>query len=207
MGTPLPIPVFYVYVRGPWYFFTRLLHFTSSKSNRNKARPMPQELWVTNTDFGGRPAEAAVAVKFVHKGIPRQKSSEKTGKCGGGGLPLPVCLPPSSSTRLSLPSHLVIELGIETINELRCLSRLPKKRKRLQKQLTACRVKEDHPTLCDDAEAAVFVWPYGRASRDCQGFCPFVSRCMCLRACDNHCLLYTSPSPRDRQKSRMPSSA
>ena len=23
----------------------------------------------------------------------------------------------------------------------------------------------------------------------------------------NHCLLYTSPSPRDRQKSRMPSSA
>ena len=27
--------------------------------------------------------EAAVAMKFVHKGIPRQKSSEKTGKCGG----------------------------------------------------------------------------------------------------------------------------
>ena len=25
--------------------------------------------------------------------------------------------------------------------------------------------------------------------------------------CDNCCLLYTSPSPRDRQKSRMPSSA
>ena len=24
---------------------------------------------------------------------------------------------------------------------------------------------------------------------------------------DNNCLLYTSPSPRDRQKSRMPSSA
>ena len=24
---------------------------------------------------------------------------------------------------------------------------------------------------------------------------------------DSHCLLYTSPSPRDRQKSRMPSSA
>ena len=33
-------------------------------------------------------------------------------------LPLPVCLPPSSSTRLSLPSHLVIDLGIKTINEL-----------------------------------------------------------------------------------------
>jgi len=46
---------------------------------------MPRELWVTNTNFGGRPAEAAVAVKFVHKGIPRQKSPEKTGKCGGGG--------------------------------------------------------------------------------------------------------------------------
>ena len=28
-----------------------------------------------------------------------------------------------------------------------------------------------------------------------------------LRALDNNCLLYTSPSPRDRQKSRMPSSA
>ena len=27
------------------------------------------------------------------------------------------------------------------------------------------------------------------------------------RALDGHCLLYTSPSPRDRQKSRMPSSA
>ena len=26
-------------------------------------------------------------------------------------------------------------------------------------------------------------------------------------ACGNGCLLYTSPSPRDRQKSRMPSSA
>ena len=46
---------------------------------------MPRELWVTNTNFGGRPAEAAVAVKFVHKGIPRQKSPEKTGKCGGAG--------------------------------------------------------------------------------------------------------------------------
>ena len=33
-------------------------------------------------------------------------------------LPLPVCLPPSSSTRPSLPSHLVIDLGIKTINEL-----------------------------------------------------------------------------------------
>ena len=32
-------------------------------------------------------------------------------------------------------------------------SRLPKKRKPLQKLLAACRVKEDHPTLCDDAAA------------------------------------------------------
>ena len=46
---------------------------------------MPRELWVTNTNFGGRTAEAAVAVKFVHEGIPRQKSPEKTGKCGGAG--------------------------------------------------------------------------------------------------------------------------
>ena len=46
---------------------------------------MPRDLWVTNKNFGGRPAEAAVAVKFVHKGIPRQKSPEKTGKSGGGG--------------------------------------------------------------------------------------------------------------------------
>ena len=37
------------------------------------------------------------------------------------------------------------------------------------------------PTLCDDPNLA----PYGACS----------------------CLLYTSPSPRDRQKSRMPSSA
>src|SRR5665213_4143153 len=28
-----------------------------------------------------------------------------------------------------------------------------------------------------------------------------------IRQCINSCLLYTSPSPRDRQKSRMPSSA
>ena len=48
---------------------------------------MPRELWVTNTNFGGRPAEAAVAVKFVHKGSPRQKSPEKTSKCGGGRGP------------------------------------------------------------------------------------------------------------------------
>ena len=46
---------------------------------------MPRELWVTNTNFGCRPGEAAVAVKFVHKGIPRQKSREKTGKYGGAG--------------------------------------------------------------------------------------------------------------------------
>ena len=46
---------------------------------------MPRELWATNTIFGGRPAEAAVAVKFVHKRIPRQKIPEKTGKCGGAG--------------------------------------------------------------------------------------------------------------------------
>ena len=39
---------------------------------------------------------------------------------------LPVYLPPSSSTRLSLPSHLVIEFGIKTINECRFLSRIPK---------------------------------------------------------------------------------
>ena len=45
---------------------------------------MPRELWVTNTSFGGRPAEAAVAVKFLHKAIPRQKSPEKTGTCEGG---------------------------------------------------------------------------------------------------------------------------
>ena len=29
----------------------------------------------------------------------------------------------------------------------------------------------------------------------------------CMEALYNNCLLYTSPSPRDRQKSRMPSSA
>ena len=28
---------------------------------------MPRELWVTNTNFGGRPAEAAVAVKKAQK--------------------------------------------------------------------------------------------------------------------------------------------
>ena len=29
----------------------------------------------------------------------------------------------------------------------------------------------------------------------------------CVKACPNHCLLYTSPSPRDKRQSRMPSSA
>ena len=46
---------------------------------------MPRELWVTSTNFGGRPAKAAVAVKFVHKGIPRQKRPEKRQMCGGRG--------------------------------------------------------------------------------------------------------------------------
>ena len=63
----------------------KCMHFTSSKSNLNIARSMPRELWVTNTSFGGRPAEAAVAVKFVHKGVLRQKSPEKPGKCRGRG--------------------------------------------------------------------------------------------------------------------------
>ena len=44
---------------------------------------MPRELWVTNTNFGGRPAAAAVAVKLVHKGIPRRKSPEKRANAGG----------------------------------------------------------------------------------------------------------------------------
>ena len=44
---------------------------------------MPRELLVTNTNFGGRPAEAAVAVKFVHNGFPRQKSPEKRANAGG----------------------------------------------------------------------------------------------------------------------------
>ena len=44
---------------------------------------MHRELWVTNTNFGGRPAEAAVAVKFVHEGIPRQKSPDKRANAGG----------------------------------------------------------------------------------------------------------------------------
>ena len=34
----------------------------------------------------------------------------------------------------------------------------PPKRKPLQKQLAACRVKEDHPTLCDDAAVQ---WLFG----------------------------------------------
>ena len=33
------------------------------------------------------------------------------------------------------------------------------------------------------------------------------SDCFKCHAIDKNCLLYTSPSPRDRQKSRMPSSA
>ena len=44
---------------------------------------MPRELWVT-TNFGRRPAGAAIAVKFVHKGILRQKSPEKNGQMRGG---------------------------------------------------------------------------------------------------------------------------
>ena len=44
---------------------------------------MPRELWVTDTNFGGRPAEAVVAVQFVHKGIPRQKRPEKRANAEG----------------------------------------------------------------------------------------------------------------------------
>ena len=46
---------------------------------------MPRELWVNITNFGGRPAEAAVAVKFVHKGIPRQKAQKKRANVGEPG--------------------------------------------------------------------------------------------------------------------------
>ena len=109
-------------------------------------------------------------------------------------LSLPVCLPPSSSTRLSSaiflhPSVSTITPGYRAWNKnhkrVTVPFKTPQKRKRLQKQ-PASRVKEDHPTPCDDEAAAMFVRPYGRASRDCQGFCPFVSRCMCVPACDNH---------------------
>ena len=46
---------------------------------------MPRDLGVTNTNFGGRPVEAAVAVKLVQKGIPRQNRPEKVCKFGGAG--------------------------------------------------------------------------------------------------------------------------
>ena len=38
----------------------------------------------------------------------------------------------------------------------------------------------------------------------CANFPPFA---ICVRSNDSTCLLYTSPSPRDRTRSRMPSSA
>ena len=44
---------------------------------------MPRELCVTNTNFGGRPGEAAVTENLVHKGIPRQKIPEKQAIRGG----------------------------------------------------------------------------------------------------------------------------
>ena len=42
--------------------------------------------------------------------------------------------------------------------------------------------------------------PVARGAKGNLFACPYLAR-------DNDCLLYTSPSPRDRQKSRMPSSA
>ena len=58
---------------------------------------------------------------------------------------------------------------------------------------------------------AIYVWVIGilgmisfaACSTASQGEAPSTSNA----ALDNICLLYTSPSPRDRQKSRMPSSA
>ena len=38
-------------------------------------------------------------------------------------------------------------------------------------------------------------------------FMPRITRAQSMDVLSSHCLLYTSPSPRDRQKSRMPSSA
>ena len=49
-----------------------------------------------------------------------------------------------------------------------------------------CRAYRLVAGMSPSARSSVYVWPYGRASRDCEGFCPFVSRCMCVRACDNH---------------------
>ena len=43
---------------------------------------------------------------------------------------------------------------------------------------------------------------FGRGTADMKGFCASAIRIMC-----EACLLYTSPSPRDRTRSRMPSSA
>ena len=47
--------------------------------------------------------------------------------------------------------------------------------------------------------------PYCTGCMVCVRECP--TQCMSAQMKDNPCLLYTSPSPRDRQKSRMPSSA
>ena len=48
---------------------------------------MPRELWVTNTIFGGRPAEAAVAVKFCAQGYSPPKKPRKNGQMRGGRGP------------------------------------------------------------------------------------------------------------------------
>ena len=73
---------------------------------------MPRELWVNITNFGGRPAEAAVAVKFVHKGIPRQKAQKKRANVGGprsgerqGVQYLAVLHPTSKGEGVSCPSN------------------------------------------------------------------------------------------------------
>ena len=67
---------------------------------------------------------------------------------------------------------------------------LPAARNHISLLAYTCCLSNSVPTFSWDvairAIECVCVWPYGRASRDCQGFCTFVSRWMCVCACDNH---------------------
>ena len=58
-------------------------------------------------------------------------------------------------------------------------------------------VDDDYRQLLEDVKCGTSISTYSQALKGSLNI---------LSICDN-CLLYTSPSPRDRQKSRMPSSA
>ena len=89
----------------------------------------------------------------------------------------------------------------------RAIDRVRARRARVEGRTGEVTVLNDLPDSQPDASSAMLGEEQTRLVREALAGLPLLQRMAIELAYYEGCLLYTSPSPRDRQKSRMPSSA